>query len=155
MEGRAAVILLVEDDKAHARLIMRTLEEAKIINKIYWVKDGLEALDFLYNRGKYSDKKRFPKPDLILLDLKLPKLNGHEVLKEVKSSERLKIIPVVVLTTSEDEADIIRAYLNYTNSYLVKPIQPKKFREMVEHLGFYWIIWNKLPRKNEKENFAR
>ncbi|RLG55135.1 MAG: response regulator [Candidatus Hydrothermarchaeota archaeon] len=147
MKGNPAIILLVEDNESHARLIIRTLEEARIMNKVFWVRDGLEALEFLHHKGKFRDREKFPTPDLILLDLKLPKLNGHEVLKEIKSSEELRVIPVVVLTASEDETDLIKAYLNYTNSYLVKPIEPENFRKMVEHLGFYWIIWNKSPRR--------
>ncbi|MHC1635023.1 MAG: response regulator [Candidatus Methanospirareceae archaeon] len=143
--GKPAVILLVEDDEAHAMLIMRTLENAGIANKIYWVNDGEEALDFLFHRGNYVDKEKSPRPDLILLDLRLPKVNGHEVLMKIKKSEELRDIPVVVLTTSEDEKDMIRAYKNYVNSYLVKPIDFCKFSEMVRELGFYWLLLNKHP----------
>jgi CheY-like chemotaxis protein len=143
-EVNSPVILLVEDDEAHAMLTMRALEDAKMASKTYWVTDGEEALDYLFRRGKWTDKKN-PRPDLILLDLRLPKLDGHEVLKEIKQSEDVRVIPVVVLTTSRGEADIARAYSNYANSYLVKPADFDKFAEIVRELGFYWLIWNQKP----------
>lgn len=146
MEGKPAVILLVEDDEAHAMLIMRAFEDAKVANKIYWVSDGKEALDYLFRRGKYAGNGKSPRPDLILLDLRLPKLNGHEVLKEIKNSGDLKHIPVVVLTTSQSEVDIAKAYSNYVNSYLVKPIDFGEFSAIVQELGFYWLLWNQKPK---------
>lgn len=152
MKGRPAIILLVEDDEAHAMLIMRSFEEARIANRIYWVTNGEEALDYLFHREKYADKEKSPRPDLILLDLRLPKRDGHEVLKEIKKSEELRIIPVVVLTTSESEADMIKAYLNYANSYLVKPVDFDKFKRMTEHLGYYWLVWNQHPWRRESES---
>jgi two-component system response regulator len=148
MKGNPAVILLVEDDDAHALLTMRSFEDAKVPNRICWVKDGEEALDYLFHRGRYTDKEKSPRPDLILLDLRLPKLDGHEVLRGIKKSDVLKHIPVVVLTTSESEADLISAYGNHVNSYLVKPIDFGEFSEMIRELGFYWLIWNKHPWKD-------
>ncbi len=145
MKGNPAVILLVEDDEAHAMLTMRALENAKLANEIHWVVDGEDAMNYLFHRGKYADNGKSPRPDLILLDLRLPKLDGHEVLKEIKKSDDLKHIPVVVLTTSESEGDMIRAYSNYVNSYLVKPIDFGEFSEMVRELGFYWLMWNRHP----------
>ena len=145
MKGNSAVILLVEDEEAHALLVMRVLEERRVANKIYWVKDGEEALDFLYRRGRYAEA---PRPDLILLDLRLPRKDGHEVLMEIKQSEELRVIPVVVLTTSESEADMMRAYIQYANSYLVKPLDFEKFEQMIEHVGFYWLVWNRHPWRN-------
>jgi len=145
MEGKPAVVLLVEDDEAHAMLIMRALEDAKVANKIYWVSDGEEALGYLFRSGKYAGNGESPRPDLILLDLRLPKLDGHEVLKEIKESDNLKLIPVVVLTTSQSQVDIAKAYSNYVNSYLVKPIDFGEFSEIVREVGFYWLIWNQKP----------
>ncbi len=145
MKGNPAVILLVEDDEAHAMLTMRTLEDEKIANEIHWVVDGEEAVNYLFRRGKYADKGKSPRPDLILLDLRLPKRDGHEVLREIKKSNDLKHIPVVVLTTSESEGDMVKAYSNYVNSYLVKPIDFGEFTEMIRELGFYWLIWNRHP----------
>ena len=139
------MILLVEDDEAHAMLTMRSLEDAKLANEIRWVADGEEAMNYLFRRGEYADKKKGPRPDLILLDLRLPKLDGHEVLKAIKESDDLKHIPVVVLTTSESEGDMAKAYSNYVNSYLVKPIDFGEFSEMIRELGFYWLVWNKHP----------
>jgi CheY-like chemotaxis protein len=145
MKGNPAEILLVEDDAAHAMLTMRAIEDAKIANEIHWVADGEEAMNYLFRRGEYADKKKSPRPDLILLDLRLPKLDGHEVLKAIKESGDLKHIPVVVLTTSESEGDLAKAYSNYVNSYLVKPIDFGEFSEMIRELGFYWLIWNRHP----------
>lgn len=145
MKGSPAVILLVEDDAAHAMLTMRALEDAKLANEIHWVADGEEAMDYLFRRGEYTDKKKSPRPDLILLDLRLPKLDGHEVLKAIKESDDLKHIPVVVLTTSESEGDLAKAYSNYVNSYLVKPIDFGEFSEMIRERGFYWLLWNRHP----------
>ncbi len=145
MKGNPAEILLVEDEAAHAMLTMRAIEDAKIANEIHWVADGEEAMNYLFRRGEYADKKKSPRPDLILLDLRLPKLDGHEVLKAIKESGDLKHIPVVVLTTSESEGDLAMAYSNYVNSYLVKPIDFGEFSEMIRELGFYWLIWNRHP----------
>jgi len=149
MRGNPAVILLVEDNEAHAMLTMRALEDAKVANEIHWVVDGEEAVNYLFHRGKYADKRISPRPDLILLDLRLPKLDGHEVLRIIKNSDDLKHIPVVVLTTSKREGDMAKAYNNYVNSYLVKPIDFGEFTEMIRELGFYWLIWNKHPYKGE------
>ena len=99
-------------------------------------------MDYLFRRGKYADKEKSPRPDLILLGLQLPKLDGLEVLKEVKESDDLKSIPVVVLTVSESEGDIAQAYSNYANSYLVKPVDFGEFYEMIRDLGHYWLVLN-------------
>ena len=146
MKGNPTVILLVEDDEAHAILEMRILEEAKAVNKVYWVKDGKEALDYLFRRGGYADKEKRRRPDLILLAMELPKLDGHGVLKAIKESVELRIIPVVVLTSSESEADMTKAYQHHANSYLVKSANFKQFRQMMEYLVSYWSTWNQHPR---------
>jgi len=145
MNGEPVLILLVEDDESHAILTTRALEKIGVANKIQWVTDGEKALDYLFHNGGYSDKTKSPRPDLVLLDLRLPKLDGHEVLQAIKGSEELRDIPVVILTTSESEADLAKAHHNYANSYLVKPIDFNKFREMIRDMGFYWLVWNRHP----------
>jgi two-component system response regulator len=143
--GGRNITLLVEDDDAHATLVMRVLEEAGVENTIYLVSDGEEALDYLFHRGKYAAKKNSPRPDLVILDLRLPKLDGHDVLAAIKQSDELKVIPVVVLTTSDNEKDIIQAYRNYANSYLVKPLGFGEFSEMIRELSSYWLVQNRRP----------
>jgi CheY-like chemotaxis protein len=145
IKGKPAVILLVEDDEAHVMLIIRSLRDAKVENEIYCVTDGEEALDYLFRRGDYATVTKSPRPDLILLDLRLPKLDGLEVLKQIKDSDKLKDIPVVILTTSENEIDMVKAYECHANSYLVKPVDFNKFNEMIQEIGFYWLIWNQRP----------
>jgi two-component system, response regulator len=138
-------ILLVEDNEAHTKLILRAFKEDRLANPIHAVTDGEEALDYLYRRGDYELPETSPRPDLILLDLKLPKIDGHEVLKTVKEDEMLHTIPVVILTSSEAEADMDEAYRHYANSYLTKPVDFEKFHRMVQELDFYWTIWNCPP----------
>jgi len=119
---RKTNILLVEDIEEHAVLIRRALEDGKLRPRLFWITDGKAALDFLYNRGDYADREANPKPDLILLDLKLPKVHGLEVLGRIKGEERLKDIPVVVLTASDEEKDIIRSYQGGADSYFTKSV---------------------------------
>ena len=119
---RETNILLVEDTEEHAVLIRRALEDGKLKPRLFWITDGKAALDFLYNRGNYTDIEANPKPDLILLDLKLPKVNGLEVLEQIKGEERLRDIPVVVLTASDEGKDIIRSYQGGAESYLTKSV---------------------------------
>jgi|SRR3990172_1029632 len=143
--ARPIRILLVEDNDAHTKLIMRAFEEDRIANHVNCVSDGEEALDYLYQRGNFSDADRHPRPDMVLLDLKLPKVDGIEVLKQVKEDERLREIPVVVLTSSTDQRDVHAAYRHYANSYIAKPIDFDKFRKVVGELGYYWTIFNFRP----------
>jgi CheY-like chemotaxis protein len=145
IEGEPLVILLVEDNPDHKELILRNLKDHRLANTIHNVSDGEAALDYLYHKGAYQDPIRFPAPHLILLDLRLPKIDGLEVLKQIKKDDALKSIPVVVLTTSEAEADIAAAYANFVNSYLVKPVDFDKFKELMDDLGFYWLAWNRCP----------
>jgi len=142
---RPIQILLVEDNDAHTKLILRAFQEDRLANPVSCVRDGEEALDYLYRRGDYNDPAKSPRPDLILLDLKLPKIDGLEVLKIIKEDEALKEIPVVVLTSSTDERDVHAAYRHYVNSYISKPIDFDKFREVVEQLDYYWTIFNRPP----------
>ncbi|HON56941.1 MAG TPA: response regulator [bacterium] len=139
-------ILLVEDNDDHAELLLMELEDKLKDIELFRVSDGEEALDYLYRRGdKYSKLTNHFLPDLILLDLRLPKIDGIEVLSTIKNDKNLKKIPVVMLTSSDAENDIIEAYNNYANSYLVKPLNFDKFSKMLDSLAEYWIEWNRQP----------
>jgi len=139
-------ILLVEDNPNDAELAIRALKKNKLANKVVQVGDGEEALDFLFGRGKFSDRQIENGPKVIILDLKLPKINGLEVLQEVKSHPILKKIPVVVLTSSSEESDLIESYNLGANSYIVKPVDFDKFTVAVRDLGFYWLLLNEPPK---------
>lgn len=139
-------ILLVEDNPNDAELTLRALKKNKIANNIVHVQDGEEALDFLFAKNQYADREVNNKPKLILLDLKLPKVSGIEVLHDIKSSDLTKFIPVVVLTSSKEERDIIETYNLGVNSYIVKPVDFDKFIEAVKELGFYWLVLNQRPQ---------
>lgn len=145
MNGKAITILLVEDDPAHAEIVRRNLENARVANLLNWVADGQEALDYLHQNGKYQDPAHSPRPDLILLDLRLPKVDGMGVLSAIKSDPKLSRIPVVIMTTSTSESDIARAYENRANSYVVKPLDLGKFTELLDVIGYYWLVWNERP----------
>lgn len=138
-------ILLVEDNADHAELAIRNLNDGMIANRVFHVEDGEAALDFLNNRGIYQDARLYPRPHLVLLDLRLPKVDGIEVLKEIKGSEQLRLIPVVILTTSAAERDLAMAYQHYANSYLTKPVDFESFSSLLRDLGFYWLAWNRRP----------
>jgi len=138
-------ILLVEDLRTDALLIQRALKKGGVINPIKLVRDGQEALDYLFQRGSYQDTENYLIPGLILLDLKLPKINGFEVLKQIKSTEKLQRIPVVVLTASDQSKDINSAYDAGANSYLVKPVTLAAFIEVATKIKLYWLLENKSP----------
>jgi CheY-like chemotaxis protein len=142
LNGNPLIILLVEDNPAHAELVMRALESNRVDNQIYHVIDGEQALDYLHHRGDFAQPGTSPRPQLVLLDLRLPRIDGLEVLKHIKTTEELRSIPTVVLTTSEAERDITKAYDGYANSYLVKPVDFDKFKSLMSDLGFYWLAWN-------------
>ncbi len=146
MEGEPVLVLLVEDNMDHAELVMRTLEDHRIANTIKHFLDGQTALDYLLRRNEYKDPASSPRPHMILLDLRLPRVDGLEVLRIVKEEEELKKIPVVILTTSEAERDMVRAYDHHVNSYLVKPVGYEDFNKLMNDLGFYWLGWNAHPR---------
>ena len=139
------LVMLVEDNADHAELVVRTLEDHRITNKVNHFMDGQSALDYLFRRTEYADPQNSPRPHLILLDLRLPRVDGIDVLRAIKEDEGLKTIPVVVLTTSEAEKDVARAYYNHANSYLVKPVGFEEFRKLMDDLGFYWMGWNTSP----------
>lgn len=145
MKGEPINILLVEDDEAHAEIVRRNLAGFKVANRLVHVQDGQEALDYLYRKGKYRQASSCPRPGLILLDLRLPGVDGLEVLKTVKGDPDLARIPVVILTTSSAESDMARAYDTHANSYLVKPVDFKGFCDLMESLGYYWLAWNEYP----------
>jgi CheY-like chemotaxis protein len=145
MKGEPIVILLVEDDLAHIEIIKRNFEASRLANRLISVEDGQEALDYLYRKGKYKDTDQSPLPNLILLDLRLPKVDGLEVLKTIKADPALSSIPVVILTTSPAESDMVKAYKYNANSYLVKPVDFSKFNQLMNTFGYYWIVWNQYP----------
>ena len=146
MEGRRPTdILLVEDNADHAALTMRSLRDGNMLNEIFWVKDGQEAVDFLDHGGRYAPPARAPRPGLILLDIRLPKLDGHEVLRHIKSEPALRAIPVIMLTTSERDDEINACYEAGANSYVSKPVKFTAFVQTIKSLKFYWVIVNHLP----------
>jgi len=144
-KGEPFRILLVEDNQDHADLIMLSLAGNRVANKITHVHDGEQALDYLFRRGNYTDTEKYPLPHLILLDLRMPKVDGLSVLKEIKSDSSLQAIPVVILTTSSAEKDIAMAYELHANSYIVKPLDFKAFTGLLGDLCFYWLGWNRSP----------
>ena len=137
-------ILLVEDNPADAELAMRALRTGKLANHVTWVKDGAEALDFIFRKGAYAGRPD-QNPRLILLDLKLPKVDGFEVLKHIKEDERTRAIPVVMVTSSQEWRDMSDSYKLGVNSYVVKPVDFEQFSETVAKAGFYWMLVNKTP----------
>ena len=147
MMGEPVLILLVEDNDDHAELVMRQMSDHRIANKVTRLIDGQEALEYLFRKGKFEDPEASPRPHVIFLDLRLPKVDGLEVLKSLKESDELRNIPVVVLTTSDRESDVAKAYLNHTNSYVVKPVDYQKFCDLMNDLGFYWMSWNTTLKK--------
>ncbi len=138
-------ILLVEDSSSDAHLIRETFSESKVLNQLHWVKNGVDAIAFLYKQGQYA---KSPRPDLILLDLNLPKKNGKEVLTQIKADENLKMIPVVVLTTSEEAEDIFKSYNLQANSYLIKPVDLDRFIAVIKSIENFWLAAVTLPPKS-------
>jgi len=145
MNTNKVEILLIEDNPTDVELTLRTLRKHNLANNVHVVTDGAEALDYIFATGSYKDRKIDKKPKAVLLDLKLPKVDGLEVLRKVKSDERTKDIPVVVLTSSKEEQDKIESYRLGVNSYIVKPVDFNQFAEAVAKLGFYWMLLNELP----------
>lgn len=144
MTASEADILIVEDNPNDAELVERVLRKHNLLNKITFLRDGAEALDYVFAEGEFSERSISDHPKVILLDLKLPKVNGIEVLRRIKSDERTKWIPVVVLTSSTEERDLRDAYDLGANSYVTKPIEFQEFANTVAQLGLYWLVLNRL-----------
>lgn len=145
LTGNPIHILLVEDDPAHAEIVRRCLEDFRVANQMTHVEDGQAALDYLRHQDRYAAPESSPRPDLILLDLRLPKVDGLEVLAHLRADPDLARIPTVILTTSGAENDMVEAYANGAGSYLVKPVDYEKFRSLMNAFGFYWLAWNRYP----------
>jgi len=140
-------ILLVEDNKTDAELAIRALKKNKIANSLMRLKDGEEALNYIFCKGIYKNRSISDMPKLILLDIKMPKVDGIEVLRKIKSDERTKVIPVVLLTSSKEEKDIFKSYHLGVNSYIVKPVEFEGFVKAVADLGLYWLLLNQPPNQ--------
>ena len=145
LESDEVQILLVEDNPADAELALHALKKSKIANHILHLVDGAEALDFLFSRGDYSERSAMAHPWMVLLDLKLPKIDGLQVLKEVKENPATKAIPIILLTSSSEERDLVASYQLGVNSYIQKPVNFSEFQEVVRQLGMYWLLVNRKP----------
>jgi two-component system response regulator len=140
-------ILLIEDNPRDAEMAMRALKKNNLANRLVWVKDGAEAIDYIFGRAEAPGVFSSSRPKLVLLDLKLPKVDGLEILERLKRDPRTCNIPVVVLTSSREESDIVRSYQAGVNSYIVKPVNFEKFTESVKQLGMYWLLLNEPPQE--------
>jgi two-component system response regulator len=140
----AVEILLIEDNPADAEMTQHALKKGRLANRVVWLQEGPEALDFLFHQGRYADRSD-GNPKLVMLDLKMPKMDGIEVLRQIRADERTRLVPVVMLTSSAEENDIVRSYRLGVNSYIVKPVDFEKFVDEVAKLGVYWTVMNKAP----------
>jgi CheY-like chemotaxis protein len=143
----SAMILLVEDNPDDEVLTLHALKKGHIGNRVFVARDGAEALDFLFCRNQYAERDPQEMPQLILLDIKLPKIDGLEVLRRIREDERTALIPVVILTSSKEQQDLVQAYKNRANSYMRKPVDFYQFAEAVHQLGMYWLVLNQVPRR--------
>ena len=139
-------ILLVEDNPRDAEMTLRSLTRHKLANKVHWVKDGAEALDFMFREGAYAARDPILGLKLVLLDIKMPKVDGIEVLRRLKADERTRQTPVVIMTSSNEERDVVESYRLGVNSYVVKPVQFEALIDTVAALGLYWMLTNRLPQ---------
>ena len=139
------LILLVEDNARDEALTLRAIEKSHIANKVVVARDGVEALDYLFATGKYADRDATMLPQLVMLDLKLPKMDGMEVLRRLRSDERTKLLPIVVFTSSSEQEDMIKSYGLGANSYVRKPVDFERFMEATRQLGMYWLVLNEAP----------
>jgi CheY-like chemotaxis protein len=144
-EHKPVEILLVEDNSSDAELTLHAFRKSKLANRVQLVRDGAEALDFLFCRGAFSHRRFDSPPNLVLLDLKLPKVDGLQVLEEVKGDSRTKPIPIIVLTSSKEETDLVKSYKLGVNSYIQKPVNFGEFQDVVQQLGMYWLLLNNKP----------
>lgn len=138
-------ILFVEDSPIDAELTLIALKEENLANNVIWLQDGAQALDFIFAEGEYAHRNIDSQPKLILLDLKMPKVGGIEVVQRIRSDERTKRIPIVIMTSSKEEKDIVDSYQLGVNSYIVKPVDFDKFSKSVKEIGFYWLLMNHSP----------
>jgi CheY-like chemotaxis protein len=145
-ETHAVELLLVEDDPRDLELTLRALAQARFANRIHVARDGAEALDFIFCEGAHTARKITDGPYVVLLDLKLPKIDGLEVLQRIKGDPRTKIIPVIILTSSQEQSDVVESYELGVNSYIVKPVNFEGFAEAVRQLGLYWLLLNQPPK---------
>ena len=141
---KTKVILLAEDNPDDVQLTLRALKKSKIMNEVIVAQDGIEALDYLFGTGKYAGRDKDEKPQVVLLDLKMPKMDGLEVLQRIRKDERTKLQPVVVLTTSSEDRDRVESYKLGANSYVRKPVDFNQFAEAVNQLGLYWLVLNEI-----------
>ena len=151
-EKNVAEILLVEDNQNDIEMVLRAFDKHNLANKVLVVNDGQQALEYIFVTGPFSGRDIEDKPKIIILDLKLPKIDGLEVLRRVKYDERTKSIPVVVLTSSKEEKDVVESYRLGVNSYIIKPVDFEKFVQAVGDLGFYWLVMNKPPSFQESNH---
>lgn len=139
-------ILLAEDSPADAEMTLRALRRNNLANKVHWVRDGEEALDYMYCRGSYASRDPGRAPKLVMLDIKMPKVDGIEVLRRLKSDAALRTVPVVIMTSSNEQRDLVESYHLGVNSYIVKPVEFETFLETVAKIGLYWVLTNRLPQ---------
>ncbi len=146
MDTNIIDILIVEDNKNDLELTLRALKKNNIANHIHVIPDGAEAMDYFFGTGKYLNRNMSQNPKMVILDLKLPKVDGLEILRKIKSDERTKAIPVVILTSSKEESDVVQGYKLGANSFIVKPVDFDKFMVTVRDLGMYWLLLNEPPK---------
>ena len=150
MKDRAVEILYVEDDIADVELTMVALQDSGVANRIHVARDGVEALDYLFCRGKHADRD-FSVPKVVLLDLKLPKVGGLEVLQAIRNDPRTRMLPVVILTSSREQRDLVDSYKLGVNSFIQKPVDFEQFNQTIRQLGFYWLLVNEVPSPGVNE----
>ena len=144
-ESKDKIILLVEDNPDDVQLTQRSLRKNNILNEVVVAKDGVEALDYLFGRGAHAGRDLKKLPVIVLLDIKLPKIDGIEVLRTIRQGERTRLLPVVILTSSKEESDLLNGYRLGANSYVRKPVDFVQFNEAIKHLGLFWLLWNEAP----------
>lgn len=152
MDDQVIEILIVDDSQNDVELMIRALKKINLANKLVHLKDGVEATDFIFCKAKYATRNFNNQPKVILLDLKMPRMNGLEVLEKIKTNEHTKSIPVVILTSSKEDPDVRRAYELGASSYIVKPVDFDNFSKAVAELGFYWLLLNEQPKHNILDN---
>jgi two-component system response regulator len=145
MDNAVIEILLVEDNRDDVKLALHAFQKQHLANKIHVVRDGAEALEFIFSTGRYTHRSGEENPRIILLDLKLPLVDGIEVLRRIKAEQRTQTIPVVIMTTSHEERDLVESYRLGVNSYILKPVDFDQFTEVIRQLGYYWLLLNQVP----------